>query len=85
MPLGDRIHRINLISPPVVLHTLGVGIVKYIMQNINECMTDTEQSVLDMLHAQIYYDLKHNSDQTIMQARFTRGTQTTHTRCTREY
>ena len=38
VPLADMIHGINLITPPEMLHTVGVGIAVYIIAVIKDCL-----------------------------------------------
>ena len=62
VPLADMIHGINLITPPEMLHTVGVGIAVYIIGVIKEGLSNTTRTELDFLFIDIYHDLKRNCD-----------------------
>ncbi len=62
VPLADMIHGINLITPPEMLHTVGVGIAVYIIGVIKDCLSNNIRTELDFLFIDIYHDLKRNCD-----------------------
>jgi hypothetical protein len=62
VPLADMIHGINLITPPEMLHTVGVGIAVYIIAVIKDCLNDSTRTELDFLYIDLYHDLKRNCD-----------------------
>ncbi len=62
VPLADMIHGVNIITPPEMLHTVGVGIAVYIIAVIKDCLSDSTHTELDFLYIDLYHDLKRNSD-----------------------
>ena len=62
VPLADMIHGVNLITPPEMLHTVGVGIAVYIIAVIKDCLSDSTRTELDFLYIDLYHDLKRNCD-----------------------
>jgi hypothetical protein len=60
--LSDMIHGINMVTPPEMLHTVGVGIAVYIIGVIKDCLNESTQIELDFLFIDIYHDLTRNCD-----------------------
>ena len=79
VPLSDRKHGINRITPPEVLHVVGTGIAPKLVSSIHgDIKSKTDVSKLDRLHAEIYKDLQRNCDSDYFQSSLTKGsTETT--------
>jgi hypothetical protein len=62
VPLADPEHGIAIHTPPELLHTVGVGICKYLVRSIFDMMSVEDAEKLDSYSAEVYYDLMRNSD-----------------------
>jgi len=60
VPLSDKIHGINMIMSPELLHTIGAGIVVYIIAIIKDSLIDASRTEVDILFNQVCHDLKKN-------------------------
>lgn len=77
LPMSDYKHGLNLLTPPEVLHVAGVGISVYIVESVNDSVDNQSALELDKLHAELYYDMKRNSDRNYWESGLSKGATST--------
>ena len=73
VPLSDRIYGINILCPPEMLHTFGVGICKYLLAIIHSKLSKEDSRNMDRIHAEIYTRLKRNCDRDYYESSLHKG------------